>query len=121
MATDFDFVQQMNDRTKSFALRVIKLYQSLPKTVEVQIIGKQMLRSATSVAANFRAACRSRSSKEFYSKISIVVEEADETIFWFELLVEGNIVSSDKMKSLQQTGTEILKIMATARKNTKTK
>ena len=77
-----EFREQLKRRTKAFALRVIRLYQSLSNNTESQIIGKQLLRSATSVAANYRAACRSRSNAEFYSKISIVIEEADESLFW---------------------------------------
>jgi four helix bundle protein len=107
----------MNARLKSFALRIVKLYQSLPKTGESMIIGKQMLRSATSVAANYRAACRARSGKELYSKLSIVVEEADETLFWLELLSEANIVSLNRLESIMQESTEIVKIVATGRKN----
>lgn len=72
-------------RTKQLSLRVIKLFQALPKTDEARILGKQLLRSSTSVAANNRAACWARSKAEFFSKISIAVEEADETLFWLEL------------------------------------
>jgi four helix bundle protein len=81
MATSIEFKEHMNARLKMFALQIIKLYQSLPKTGECMVIGKQMLRSGTSVATNYRAACRARSGKEFFSKISIVTEEADETLF----------------------------------------
>lgn len=84
-----EFREQMKQRTKTFALRVIRLFQALPKTSEAAVIGKQLLRSATSVAANYRAACRSRSNAEFYSKISIVIVEADESLFWLEILTEA--------------------------------
>ncbi len=99
-----------------FALRVIKLYQALPKTGEAQIIGKQLLRAATSVAANYRDACRARSGREFFSKLSIVVEEADESLFWLELLVEADIVKAEKLQPLIHEATEILKMTASARK-----
>ena len=79
MNADIEFRENFKQRLKQFALRVIKLYQALPKTGEAQVIGNQLLRSATSVAANYRASCRARSKKEFHSKLSIVVEEADET------------------------------------------
>ena len=79
-------IEVLKQRTKDFALRIIRLFQALPKTDEARIIGKQLLRSTTSVASNYRAACRARSDAEFFSKISIVVEEADETLFWLELL-----------------------------------
>ncbi len=111
-----EFRDQFKLRTKQFALRVIKLYQALPKTSEAQILGKQLLRSATSVAANYRAACRARSNKEFFAKLSIVVEEADETLFWLELLTEAEIVKTEKLITLMQEATEILKMVASARK-----
>ncbi|MEI7675600.1 MAG: four helix bundle protein [Bacteroidales bacterium] len=106
-------------RLKQFALRTIKLFQALPKTGEAQIIGKQMLRSATSVAANYRAACRARSGNEFFSKLSIVVEEADETLFWLELLSEAEIIHSERLQPLINEATEILKITSSSRKSAK--
>ena len=77
------------------------------------------MRSATSVAANYRAACRARSTREFFAKISIVIEEADETLFWLELLEETNIISPEKLSLLKSDISEVLKITATDRKNTK--
>ena len=115
----FEYREQLKQRTKLFALRVVKLFQSLPKTVESQIIGKQLLRSATSVAANYRAACRARSNPEYYSKISIVIEEADETMFWLEMLWESGIIKQELLDSLYSENEEILKIMVTSRKNSK--
>ncbi len=116
MDKNFDFRATMQQHTKQFALRVIKLFQALPKTDEANIIGKQLLRSATSVGANYRAACRARSSKEFYSKLSIVIEEADETMFWIELLIESNIVKAPLLKDLLHESEEIVKIIVSARK-----
>lgn len=113
----FEFRNRMMARTKQFALRIIRLSQSLPKSRESDVIGKQVLRSGTSVAANYRAACRARSGAEFKSKISIVLEEIDETLFWIELLTEANIVREELVHNLYQEGTEILKIVAVARKN----
>jgi four helix bundle protein len=81
---EIDFRIKMKDRTKAFALRIIRLCQALPKNKIAVTIGDQLLRSGTSVAANYRAACRARSSAEFHSKISIVIEEADETLFWWK-------------------------------------
>ena|SRR5450756_1864884 len=78
-------------RTKDFALRVPRLYRSLPRTEEARILGTQLLRSSTSIGANYRAACRGRSRAEFVAKLGIVLEEADETVFWLELFQEGNI------------------------------
>jgi four helix bundle protein len=82
---------ELKDRTKQFAVRIVKLFRSLPRTDEARIIGKQVLRSGTSVAANYRAVCRARSKAEFIAKVGVVVEEADETVFWLELLVETGI------------------------------
>jgi len=114
---DFKYRDELKQRTKLFALRVIKLFKTLPNTTDAQIIGKQLLRSATSVAANYRSACRARSNAEFHSKVSIVIEEADETMFWIELLWEADIVKKGLLENLYQENEEILKIMATSRKN----
>jgi four helix bundle protein len=81
--------KQLQDRTQTFAVRIIKAFARLPKDEATRILGRQFLRSGTSLAANYRAACRSRSASDFISKISIVAEEADETLFWFELLSES--------------------------------
>ena len=116
-----EFREGLKLRTKQYALRVIKLFQALPKCGEAQVIGKQLLRSATSVAANYRASCRARSGNEFVSKISIVVEEADESLFWMELLMEANIVKPEKLSLLYQENEEIVKIMAHMRKIYKNK
>lgn len=113
--------EELKTRTKQFAIRNINLYRSLPKTEEAKIIGRQLLRSATSVGSNYRAACRARSNDEFYSKISIVVEEADETMFWHELLLEAGIVKKEKLNDLMKEANEIISIMAKARKTVKAK
>ena len=86
-------------RTKEFALRVIRLYCSLPKNTQAQVLGKQVLRSGTSVGANFREAKRSRSKSEFIAKIGDCLKELDETAYWLELLVESGIISAAKMMS----------------------
>ena len=113
--------QALKKRTKQFSLRVLTLFRSLPKNDESRIIGRQLLRSATSVGANYRAVCRARSRKEFVSKMGIVVEEADETLFWMELLVEGSIMSSHRLGPLMAEGNELLAIFAasleTAKRN----
>ena len=111
-----EFRKEMQDRIKKYALRIVRLFQSLPTTDEARIIGKQLLRSATSVGANYRAACRARSPKEFYSKISIVIEEADEAMFWLELLAESNIVKATLLQDLLVENEEIIKIIVSARK-----
>ena len=106
-------------RTKNFAVEIVKYYINLPKTEEAKIIGKQLLRSATSVAANYRAVCRSRSDAEFFAKLSIVVEEADETLLWLEIIIESELIKDDKTKQLYQEALEILSIMAASRKTMK--
>src|SRR5574341_255353 len=90
--------EQFRNRTKQFAIRLVRLFRSLPKTDEARTIGRQLLRSGTSVAANYRAVCRARSKAEFIAKIGIVVEEADETVFWLELLIDTGIVREKKCK-----------------------
>jgi len=112
-------MEGLRDRTKQFALRVIRLYSSLPRDTASQVIGKQMLRSGTSVAANFREASRARSDAEFISKLGIVEQELDETALWFELLVESNMVAQTKLGSLMQEVDELLRIIVTAVKSTK--
>ena len=92
--------KQLQDRTKRFAIRVIKAFARLPKNEATRVIGRQFLRSGTSLAANYRAACRARSSADFISKISIVTEEADETLFWFELLIESELINSNIVQPL---------------------
>ena len=92
--------EELKKRTKQFAIRIVKLFRSLPRCEEARVIGKQMLRSGTSVAANYRAVCRSRSKAEFIAKIGVVVEEADETVLWLELLVDTEIVRANRMGKL---------------------
>jgi len=116
MDKNFEFRISMQQRTKQFALRVVKLFQALPKTDEAKIIGKQLLRSATSVGANYRAACRARSPKEFFSKLSVVIEETDESMFWIELLADSNIVKATLLQDLLLENEEIIKIIVSARK-----
>ncbi len=101
---------------KSFALRTIRMFRSLPKTEEARILGRQVLRSGTSVAANYRAACRARSKAEFVAKLGVVVEEVDETVFWLELLVESGIVAREKLADLLEEADELLAIVAASRR-----
>ena len=108
--------EAFRNRTKAAALRVIRLYQRLPRTGDAEILGKQLLRCATSVAANYRAACRGRSAAEFFAKISICIEEADETQLWLELLGEANIIAEEKLIGLKQEHLEIVSVLATSRK-----
>jgi len=98
------------ERTKQFALRVIRLYRSLPTGGEAGVIGRQLLRSSTSVGANYRAARRARSPSEFRAKMGIVEEEVDETLYWMELLVEADIVKREKLGPLMKEADELAAI-----------
>jgi four helix bundle protein len=91
--------KQLQARTKAFAIRIIKAFARLPRDEAARIIGKQFLRSEISLAANYRAACRARSAADFISKVSIVAEETDETLFWLELLVESELVTIKLVKA----------------------
>src|ERR1700685_4797645 len=95
-----DKAEDMKLRTKQFAIRIVGVARSLPRTREGDVIGKQLLRCGTAVAANYRAVCRARSKAEFISKISIVVEEADETVLWIELLEDTSVVTTGKLSFL---------------------
>ncbi|WP_149242747.1 four helix bundle protein [Dyadobacter sp. 32] len=111
------FIEELKYRTKQFVLRSIKLFRALPSTEEARIIGKQFLRSSSSVGANYRAVCRSRSQKEFFAKLSITIEEADESLFWLEIISESKILPVEKLDSLMKEAEEIVKILSTARKS----
>jgi four helix bundle protein len=115
--------EEIKKRTKNVALRIIKLVQTLDKNYTERVLGKQMLRSGTSIGANYRAACRAKSTADFINKLKIVEEETDETLYWLELLIEGNIVSKDKLNPLMKEINEILAIVVssinTARRNKK--
>lgn len=100
----------MKTRTKLFAVRVVKLCRAIPKSEEGRVIGRQILRSGTSVGANYRAVCRARSHREFASKMNVVVEEADETAFWIELLIECEIMQASKLSPLLAETNELLAI-----------
>jgi four helix bundle protein len=109
--------EQLKDRTKQFALRVMKLVDSLPNTVKGRAIANQIIRSATSVGANYRATCRARSRAEFVSKIGLVEEEADETAFWLELIVGGGLRLQKQIAPLLGEANELVAIMAASRKS----
>src|SRR5438874_2719558 len=99
--------EEMKARTKQFALRVMKVVDALPKNPAARIVAGQILRCSTSVRSNYRAACRARSKKEFVSKISIVLEEADESTYWLELIAEGELLPPHKVDSLLREAREI--------------
>lgn len=108
--------QELITRTKQFALRVMKLVEALPRTIQGRAIGNQIMRSGTSVAANYRAACRARSKIEFVAKLGTVEEEADETAFWLELIVEGSLIDAKQIGPLLKEATELVAITAASRK-----
>lgn len=113
--------RELKNRTKRFALRIIKIVDALPKTTTGRALGNQLIRSGTSVGANCRAACRGRSKAEFLSKLGIVLEESDECEFWLELIIEANLIKRERVESLLQEACELTAIFAkslyTARKN----
>ena len=117
MEESFDFNTKFRLRTQKFAVLIINFYANdCKKTDELRVIGKQLLRSGTSVASNFRAFTRGRSEAEKFSKLCIVVEEADETQFWFELIEEAELINLSEFKNLKDEITELVKVF-TALKN----
>jgi four helix bundle protein len=106
-------------RTKAFALRVIRLYAALPNTTVSQVIGKQLLRSGTSVGAHYREACRARSDVEFISKIEGGLQELEETGYWIEILIEGDIVKANLLEDLLTEVNELTAILIACVKNAK--
>ncbi|HEX6900159.1 MAG TPA: four helix bundle protein [Thermoanaerobaculia bacterium] len=99
---------KFKERTKGLALRVIRVVEALPKSRSADVIGKQLLRSATSVGANYRAACRGKSVLDVIAKLAIVEEEADESIYWMELLVDSGLLPSERLRDLMEETNQIL-------------
>jgi four helix bundle protein len=112
---------ELRDRTKQFALRIIRVYGALPKTSEAQVIGKQLLRSGTSVAANYREACRARSDAELISKLGIVEQELDESQLWMELLVESGILPESRLSELKDECEVLLRMTVASIKTLKSR
>jgi four helix bundle protein len=111
--------EKLRARTKDFAIRVIHLFQALPPNKEAQIIGNQLLRCGTSIGANYRSACHARSRADFISKIGIVLEEADESVFWIELLCDLKIMKKERLDDLLQEARELTAIFAASRQTAK--
>ncbi|MGA1999068.1 MAG: four helix bundle protein [Terriglobales bacterium] len=109
-ASEITSPEQLRDRTKAFANRIIRLFRALPSKPEAQVIGRQLLRAGTSVGANYRRACRGRSRPDFNSKLGVVVEEADETIYWLELLGENGIMPKRRLEGLLKEAHELTAI-----------
>ena len=110
--TALDYAAALRERTRKFAIRIVKLCDSLPSGDTARTIRRQLLRSGTSVAANYRAVCRARSKPEFLAKMGVVVEEADETAFWLEFLVDVGLVPTRRMQPLLNEANELLAIFA---------
>jgi four helix bundle protein len=109
----------LKNRTKRFALLVIRLCRTLPRTQEGTVITRQLLRSSTSVGANYRAVCRARSTADFVSKLGVVLEETDETLFWLELLVESGVSQSDKTIPIMKEANELVSIFVASLRTAK--
>jgi four helix bundle protein len=114
-----DKAEELKNRTKTFAIRIVALFRSLPRSTDAQVLGKQVLRSGTSVAANYRAVCRARSQAEFIAKMGVVVEEADETVFWIELLCATGIVKPQRTQSLLNEANELVAIFGASLRTSK--
>lgn len=112
--------EEMKKRTKEYANRVVKLCSALPNNWVAQTLGKQLLRSGTSVGANYRAVCRAKSTLDFINKLRIVEEECDESLFWMELLVDNQIVKSSRLMGLMKEAEEILSIVVSSSKTART-
>ncbi|HOG79917.1 MAG TPA: four helix bundle protein [Anaerolineaceae bacterium] len=110
---------ELKNRTKKFALRVIRLVESLPHSNTANVIGRQLLRSATSVGANYRSACMGRSRADFAAKIGIALEEADEAAYWMELIIDAGLVPEDRMTELLSEAKEIVSILVASLKTTR--
>jgi four helix bundle protein len=112
--------KELKDRTKHFALRIINLVSSLPKTLVTQVISRQLVKSGTSVGANYRAACRARSKAEFIAKLGIVEEEADESAFWMEIIIESGMLKEDQLlQPLLNEANELVAIIVASQKTVK--
>ena len=116
-----NFADEFKNRTKKFAVDIIKYSKNFSKNEESYIVKKQLIRSATSVAANYRAVCRARFDAEFFAKLCIVVEEADETLFWLEIIVDAEIYNIELTTPLIKEANEIVKIVSKSRKTIKNK
>jgi four helix bundle protein len=111
--------KELKDRTKRFAVAIIRLCRELPTTLDGRTLGGQLLHAATSVAANYRAACRARSRAEFIAKLGVVLEEADESLFWLELMVDSDVVTLSRVERLLKEADELTAIFVKSVKTAK--
>ncbi len=114
-------LQDLRERTKQFALRIIRLYGALPGQVEAQVIGKQLLRSGTSVGANYREAYRARSDAEYIAKLGLCLQELEETMYWLDLLIEAELITPTQLAPLKDETNQLIAIFITTIKNKKSK
>ncbi len=110
---------ELKKRTKQFALRIIKMVRALPKSEEAKVIGRQVLRSGTSIGANYRAVCDARSKQEFVSRIAVVLEESNETVHWLELLLESGAFSEHQLHEVLKEANELTAIFGTSLRTAK--
>jgi len=113
--------EELRQGTKAFSLRVVNPFRALPRTEEARILGRQILRSGTAVGANYRSACRARSRADFISKIGITIEEADETAFWLELLIDAGVMKKDRLDGLLTEANELVRILQASRSTAKSR
>ncbi len=111
--------EELKNRTKTFALMAIELCETLPKKYAAEVVAKQLIRSSTSVAANYRAACRGRTSPDFANKLGVVEEEADESLFWLEMLRDAKLVSGENLNTLLKEADELTAIFTASHKTAK--
>ena len=113
--------EELRERTKKFAIRIVYLFRALPKSGDAQVMGKQLLRSGTSVAANYRAVCRARSKAEFIARIGIVAEEADESVLWLEIIKDTKTLNPKRLESISKEARELSAIFSASYKTAKDK
>lgn len=111
--------EELKKRTKQFGLRCIKVIEALPRSLAADVLGKQLLRSATSVGANYRSACRGRSKPDFVSKLGIAIEEADESLYWLEMLVEAGLLPAERLAPLMKEADEVIAILTASSQTAK--
>jgi four helix bundle protein len=112
--SNLEFAVAMQNRTKAFAVRVVKFFGKLPRSEEARVLGRQLLRSGTSVAANYRPVCRAKSDADFISKLGTTVEEADESLLWLELMEEAGVCEPDQLVALKTESDELVRILQTS-------
>ena len=111
--------EELKHRTKAFSIRIVRFVNTMPKDGVARILGNQLLRAGTSVGANYRAACRARSRAEFISRIGVVEEEADETLYWLEIITEASVVKSEGVSRLTAEADELVAIFTATGRSTK--